>query len=60
MKFKDFTGEQIEILSKKVGRNSEHLRKIALGNRPCPPNLAEAIEKATGGLIKKEDLVWPE
>lgn len=59
MKLRDLTTEQIETLAKKVDRNPEHLKKIARGERPCPAKLAEKIEEKSGGLLKKEDLVWP-
>lgn len=46
-----------DALAKRVDRHPEHLAKIARGERPCPANLALLIEKATGGLIRKEQLV---
>ena len=59
MKLIDFNKQQLLILAEKVNRNPEHLRKIARGERRCPSYLAEAIEKASGGILTKEDLTWP-
>ena len=57
MKLKNIPKKDLLELAKKVNRNPEHLRKIATGERPCPARLALKIEQASGGLIKKEELV---
>ena len=59
MKLSDLTKEQLATLAKQVGCNAEHLYKISKGYRPCTPQLAEKIEAAFNGLLRKEDLVWP-
>ena len=57
MELKHLKKSDMEELAKKIGRNAQHLRKIAIGERPCTAKLALKIERATGGLIKKEQLV---
>ena len=57
MELKDLKKSDMVELAKKIGRNPIHLRKIAIGERPCTARLAAKIEQATGGMIKKEDLV---
>jgi len=49
--------EDCEKIAENVNRNPQHIAKIARGERPCPAKLALLIEKATGGLIRKEQLV---
>ena len=57
MELKNLQKKDLIELAKKVNRNPEHLRKIAIGERPCPAKVAQEIDKATGGLVKKEQLV---
>jgi len=57
MKLKELSKKDRDALALKIKRNPEHLAKIARGERPCPANLALKIDNATGGLIKKEELV---
>ena len=57
MELQDLSKTDRDALADKIGRNREHLSKIAHGERPCPARLALLIENATGGLIRKEQLV---
>ena len=57
MKLQDLSKTDRDALAKRVGRNPEHLAKIARGERPCPAKLALLIDRDTGGLIRKEQLV---
>ena len=57
MKLKELSKEQNATIALRVGCHPEHLRKIALGKRRCPAPLAKKIEDASGGLLKKEDIV---
>lgn len=59
MKLQNFTPKQIAELAIKIRCNPDHLYKIARGYRPCGRQLAEKIEQAMDGLLRKEDLVWP-
>ena len=57
MKLKELPKIDRDALADRIGRNREHLAKIARGERPCPCKLALLIDEATGGLIRKEQLV---
>ena len=46
--------------SKKLGIHYMYLSAIIRGLRRPSPDLALKIEKATGGMVKKEDLLWPD
>lgn len=44
-----------------------HLRNVGYGLRPCSPELASAVERASQGAVKRQDLrpsdwrdIWPE
>lgn len=51
MELKDLKKEDLFELARKVKRSPEHLIKIGKGQRPCPAQLALAIQKATNGFI---------
>ena len=57
MKLNELSKIDRDALAVRIGRHPEHLAKIARGERSCPAKLALLIEKATGGLIRKEQLV---
>lgn len=41
------------------GCDSTLISKLINGKRKCSKKLAKEIERVTGGLFKKEELVWP-
>jgi len=59
MKLQDFNPQQIAELSLKIHCSPDHLYKVARGYRRCGRVLAEKIEAATQGSLKKQDLIWP-
>lgn len=44
-------------LARSVGESQAFLSQIASGHRPCPPKLAPAIERETGGAVMRWDLL---
>jgi len=46
--------------SKKIGIRKQRLNDLLLGKKTMTPDLAEKIEKASKGKIKKEHLVFPD
>ena len=60
MNLKTLSKKQLGELANRIKYNPEHLRKVAIGARPCSRKLAELIEKATFGAIQKEKLLWPD
>ena len=60
MDLKTLSKKQLTELSTQIKYNPEHLRKVAIRARPCSRKLAELIEAATFGAIKKEKLLWPD
>lgn len=65
---KDLPGEESrEAFASKVGSTAGHLRNVMYGLRPCAPELAVSIQKATSELVMRWDLrpddwarIWPE
>ena len=57
MKLQELSKKDRDALAKRLNYNPEHIAKIARGERPCPAKLALLIDKDTGGLIRKEELV---
>jgi len=45
--------------AKVIGCHQSHVSLIVHGRRRPSPELALRIEQATGGLVRKEDLLWP-
>lgn len=54
-------------LAEQCGTSRGHIQNIAYGYRTCAPALAVSIEKATKGLVTRQELlpeewpgIWPE
>ena len=65
MKLRDWfnqTGTKKGEFAKQLGILPSYLSHLINKDhpRPCPRNLAKDVEIATGGLVTKEEMVWPE
>jgi len=54
--FKSLPKEQRSEFAARCGTTEGHLRNVAYKCRPCAPELAVAIERESGGVIRVEQL----
>lgn len=59
--------ETRESFATSCGTTFGHLRNVGYGLRECSPELAAALERESGGKVKRQDLrpqdwklIWPE
>jgi len=53
-------GKTLKEFSRLIKISAPYVTQIISGLRRPSPDLALKIEKATGGMVKKEDLLWPD
>ncbi len=59
--FKEIYGPgRCEEVALEAGTNYEYFRQLASGHRRCSPELAEELERASGGEMKFRDLLLKE
>lgn len=61
------SSEQREMFARKCGTSAGHMRNVAYGDRTASTELAVAIERESGGKVKRTDMFpdtfldkWPE
>ena len=53
------TGTKLKDIAARIKIDPNYLSQIIMGLRRPRPELAEQIEKATDGFVRKEELIWP-
>ena len=56
--YKQYDTRLVEAVCERAGTKLSYFRQIATGHRSPSPKLARALEKASGGLMSKEELLW--
>ena len=52
--------QQVAAVCEEAGTKPSYFTLIRLGHSKCGPDLAARLEKASGGLMSRVELVWPE
>lgn len=60
MKLQDLTRKELEPIADKAGTTVAYLLQIKYGKRKPSRKLAAKIEEASGGIIDKVDLLYPD
>jgi DNA-binding transcriptional regulator YdaS (Cro superfamily) len=64
---KSLTRAEREAIATKSGTSLGHLVNVSYGYKPCSPELASGVERATRGAVTRQELrpddwrdIWPE
>jgi len=60
MNLKEIPIKELEKIAKKADTKVSYLIQIRNGHRRPSPELAERIEEATGGLVTRMELLYPQ
>jgi len=60
MNLKDIPTKELDKIAAKAGTKTSYLIQIRNGHRKPSRKLAERIEEATGGLITRMELLYPD